>query len=61
VADQMRYRVRIDVSITDQYGSGGLRISEDQEVTGGDFLELAGILGQFHAVLENLKREKSDG
>lgn len=60
MADENRYQVRIDVRIYDRMGGGGgLQISEECDVEGGTFLELAGILGQFHEVFERLKAARS--
>lgn len=57
---QERYQVRIDVRISDrEQGGSGLSISEDCAVQGGTFLELAGILGQFHEVFEHIKAQKA--
>ena len=58
------FHVRVDVSIEAPYGSygsnqGNLRISESLEVPGGTFLELAGILGKFHKVVEEMKAAKT--
>ena len=54
------FHVRVDVSIEAPYGSGqgNLRISESLEVPSGTFLELAGILGEFHKVVEGLRAAK---
>ena len=38
---------------------GGFRISEELEIPGGTFMELAGILGEFHKVAEGLKAAKT--
>jgi hypothetical protein len=52
-----KYTVRIDVRINDrEYGGSGLSISEEQQVDAASFLELAGILGEFHKVFEKLKK-----
>ena len=56
-----RYQVRIDVTIVDQQNmSGNLRISEDAQIEGGNFLELAAILGEFHTTLEKIKKAEHD-
>jgi hypothetical protein len=56
-----RYTIRIDVRIMDyQTGGPGLSISEEQQVNAASFLELAGILGQFHEVFEKLRRQQQD-
>lgn len=56
------YTVRVDVSIDAPYnsGQGSLRVSESLSIPGGTFLELAGILGEFHKVVEGLKAQKTD-
>lgn len=55
------YHVRVDISIEAPYniGGGALRISESLEIPGGTFMELAGILGEFHKVAEGLKAAKT--
>ena len=59
--DDTLYHVRVDVSIEAPYnsGQGQLRVSETLDVPGGTFMELAGILGEFHKVAEALKAAKA--
>lgn len=51
-----RYSLRIDIAIRDTFtGGNGLSVQEDMLLPAADFLQLAGILGQFHALAEKIK------
>jgi hypothetical protein len=54
------FQVRVDISIEapPYTGGGSLRVSERLEIPGGTFMELAGILGEFHKVAEGLRAAK---
>jgi hypothetical protein len=60
MGDRPRYELRVDVSITDtQSGFGRLAVSETVSVNTASFLEMAGILGQFHELAESIKKAES--
>jgi len=60
VNDEQKLELRVDISIRDYRGGGTLQVSETVTVPAGTFLELAGILAQFHEVTERLKAAKND-
>lgn len=53
------YELSIDVSIYGTGGTGNLRIAERVQVSAESFLELAGILGEFHELAKALKRRNA--
>lgn len=70
VQDTQRFAVYINVSVRQlseyppgsgnwlQAGSNGLEVQDRFDIGSGTFLELAGILGQFHALAERIEAER---
>ena len=53
-----RYELRINVEIRDARGYGNLSVSEMVHVSASTFLEIAGILGKFHELVQKLEEVK---
>jgi hypothetical protein len=59
------FRVRVDVSVEQIENGGalsgrGLRVCEELALPQMSFLELAGVLGQFHALAETIAGAQQD-
>jgi hypothetical protein len=50
-------RLSISIQIYDQYG-GRLSVGEELDMGTMDFMEMAGILGEFHKTAERIKRAR---
>jgi|GEM_PF-5009164 len=59
------YTLRIQIGIEERDAHGGwtggrLGINEEQQIDVGSFMEIAAILGKFHALSEEIKRQRTD-
>jgi len=58
-----KLRVRCEIQQTDDNGSyygQGLTVEESTDVSAGSFMEVAGILGRFHELSQEIKAKQAD-
>ena len=60
MSDQ-RYRLRVEVSISDNFGGPGLRISEDCQLDLLNFDEMATLLKGFHELTRSIAAARGTG
>lgn len=53
-----KYQLYISIRLMQENRGGGLEISENTIVEAQTFLEIAGILGEFHKLSERIKAER---
>lgn len=62
MASTYTLRIQIGIEEKDERGAwtgGRLGINEEQQIDAESFMEIAAILGKFHAVGEEIKRERT--
>jgi hypothetical protein len=52
-----KYRLDISINLADTYMGGRLEVRESVDVSATDFMEMAKILGLFHDLVKQIKKE----